>query len=323
MSGSAMTSEELPAVDAAAGFTRFVWITLAYTVGVILFGAWVRVSGSGAGCGQHWPTCNGQVVPLPHNVHMAIELTHRLTSGLDFVLVVAVTVRAFARFERGSLVRKTAALAGVFILGEVLIGAAIVLLRLVGHDSSVARATVMAAHLVNTCFLTGSLALAAWGAGDAGRRLRGKLGWGMVVALFGTLLVATLGAVTALGDTLFPVRTSQPLEARLAADHTATANFLERLRIAHPLGAVLVAALVLYLATALPERHPDRDVKRWARAVGALVVLQLIAGVVNIALSAPGWMQLTHLGLAMLLWIALVLLGAATLSSERPLPAAV
>lgn len=323
MSGSALTSDELPAVDPAAGFTRFVWITLAYTVGVILFGAWVRISGSGAGCGQHWPTCNGEVVPLPHNVHMAIELTHRLTSGLDFVLVIAVAVRAFTRFERGSLVRKAATLASVFILGEVLIGAAIVLLRLVGHDSSVARAAMMAAHLVNTCLLTGSLAVAAWAAGGAGRQLRGKLGPGLVTALVGTLLVATLGAVTALGDTLFPVHTGQGLEARLAADHTATANFLERLRIAHPLSAVFVAALVVYLATTLPERRPGGDVRRWARAVGALVVLQIVAGVVNIALSAPGWMQLTHLGLAMLLWIALVLLAAAAASSERASPAPV
>ena len=57
--------------------TRFAWFTVFYNVLVILWGALVRASGSGAGCGNHWPLCNGQVIPVSPGWHTVIEFTHR------------------------------------------------------------------------------------------------------------------------------------------------------------------------------------------------------------------------------------------------------
>lgn len=307
------TEEDRP----ARAFGRLSWITLGYTVLVILFGAWVRISGSGAGCGQHWPTCQGEVIPRPHSVEMAIELTHRVTSGLSLLLVVAMLVWAFRTFPRGHLARRASVFAMLFMLGEALVGAALVLLKLVGHNDSVARALVMGVHLANTFLLTGALAIAARSATrppPASFRPRG-FDWWLVPALCGTLLVAMFGAITALGDTLHPVVASQGIAQRLASDHSVTAGFLQRARELHPLGAVLLAALLLYLVSALPGRRPGAEVRRASMAVGALVLVQVAAGVANIVLSAPGWMQLVHLALATLLWIALVLLSTAALAA--------
>ena len=62
-------------------FSRYAWGVLGANLLVILWGAWVRITGSGAGCGEHWPDCNGQVVPRDPGVETLIEFTHRATSG--------------------------------------------------------------------------------------------------------------------------------------------------------------------------------------------------------------------------------------------------
>lgn len=304
--------------DAHSSFERLAWTTLAFTVGVILFGAYVRISGSGAGCGQHWPTCNGEIVHLPRTLQTAIELTHRVTSGTSLLLVVALLVWARRTFPAGHAARRASAFALVFMIGEALIGAVLVKLDLVGHNASLARAVVMGLHLVNTWLLTGSLAVAAWSARHPVPRHFRPSGWDWLLAL-GLCLsvgVAMLGAVTALGDTLFPVTEGAGMAQRLAEDQSVTANFLQRARVYHPLFAVAVSALLLYVAPAAMERHDTPQVRRLARIVLGLVLLQVAGGLLNISLSAPGWMQLVHLGLANALWISLVLLYTSSRASE-------
>src|SRR5262249_50207435 len=140
-----------PAGDVDAprrGFTRLAWGVLAYTVAVVLFGAVVRITGSGAGCGQYWPTCQGEIVHLPKTLATAIELSHPLTSGLALVLVVGVALVARRRFPGGHPTRWFANAAVVLMIAEALVGAALVLLALVGQNGSTARAAVMAVHLV-------------------------------------------------------------------------------------------------------------------------------------------------------------------------------
>jgi cytochrome c oxidase assembly protein subunit 15 len=315
-------------VDASAArrFSRFGWALLAYTIFVVAFGAWVRITGSGAGCGQHWPTCHGQIVPRSPSTATIIEFSHRLTSGLYGILVLVLLVWAIRRFPRGHLVRAASWLTLVFTITEALVGAGLVKLSLVADDASVARAAMMAVHLVNTSFLTGTLALACWAAGDPGERgrlrvhdRRGIAGLllGCVVAL---VIVGMSGAVTALGDTLFPVvDSSAPLADRLGADQAAGAHFLQRMRALHPVLAIGVGVLVLFTAERLVGRAaPGTGVHRFGRIVSLAVVLQVGAGAVNVMLSAPGWMQIVHLVLGTLLWIAVVLLTASALSGSAP-----
>jgi heme a synthase len=304
-----------PAATPARRFARLAWWALGYTLFVILFGAVVRITGSGAGCGQHWPTCQGEVAHLPRSIETSIELGHRVTSGLSLIAVVALAILAFRRFPHGHGVRKAAAYSVLFMITEALIGAALVLLALVGENDSVARAAVMSAHLVNTSLLTAAMAVMAWGAcNPLEKQGSSRWLWLGYASLCGVIAVSTTGAVTALGDTLYPM-TEGGLAERLV--HDQSGHFLERLRALHPIVAIVVGAGLLYFAPSAAERHPGRSTRLLSRAVIALVLVQVAAGVVNVALSAPGWMQVLHLALATALWIVLVLLTVAVRTTRR------
>lgn len=313
-----VTAQASKAVEA---FHRFAWGVLVYTIAVILFGAWVRITGSGAGCGQHWPTCQGEVVHLPASVETVIELTHRLTSGANLILVVALVVLAVRRFPSSDPVRRGAWLSLLFIVTEALLGASLVLLALVGVNDSIPRAVMMSLHLANTSLLTGALAYAVWASG-AGRGLRvswrGPVVWTLVATLVATILTSGVGAVTALGDTLYPVTAgSGEVVAQglgLESEAGVSAHFLQRMRIVHPGMAVALGLWLFYLCGWLAERRPELAVRRWTVAVRWLVGLQIGAGLLNVSLSAPGWMQIVHLFLAVVLWIALVFLTLASAS---------
>lgn len=303
--------------DTTRRFRPYAWFVLAYTVAVILFGAWVRVTGSGAGCGQHWPTCHGEVVHRPASIETTIELTHRVTSAADGLLVIALLVGAIRVFPRGHLGRRAALGSLVFVILEGLLGAMLVKLELVANDTSALRAIVMSLHLVNTSLLTGSMALVAFSATpslsrapspDAPRRPVGGL---LLAGLVATLLVMMAGAVTALGDTVFPVLEGADKLAALRTDHGVDAHFLQRMRVIHPVAAVVVSLYLVMMALNVADRRPSPATRRLAWWTVCLVLVQVVGGVVNIAMSAPGWMQLVHLGLATVSWVVLVLLAAA------------
>lgn len=299
-----------------AAFRRFSWGVVALNLGVIVWGAFVRASGSGAGCGSHWPDCNGEIVHRPESIETAIELTHRVTSGLALLLVVAQLVWAIRIFDRGHAARRAAIASMIFMLTEAAVGAGIVLLELVGENASVARAGWMAIHLVNTFMLVASLVLTAHLADREARRwdAGGGVGWLLGAGAIALLVTGVAGAITALGDTLFPAGS---LSAGLAADLSPTAHFLVRLRVIHP---VIATASFVWLAMAsamCATLRPDPRVRRAGIVLAAVLSVQMIAGLLNVALLAPIWMQLVHLVLADLAWIALVLLGAIALAAPR------
>lgn len=299
----------------APAFVRFAWGVLAYTVAVVLWGAYVRATGSGAGCGAHWPLCNGVVVPRAPATATLIELTHRVTSGLSLALIGALGVWGMRAYPSGHPVRGLAAAAVALIVSEALIGAGLVLFGLVADDRSGVRAMSLAVHLTNTFFLLASLALTATAATrDRPLVWRGSgLGMPACLALGGCLLVGITGAITALGDTLFPVAS---VTEGFAQDAAPGAHLLLRLRVYHPVLA-LAAALGFLVYGQHLQRRADPGarivVARHTNALLAVVTAQVVAGVLNVILLAPVWLQLLHLLLADLLWITLVLLTAAAL----------
>ena len=136
----------------------------------------------------------------------------------------------------------------------------------------------------------------------------------VIAAAFMVLLAGTSGAVAALGDTLYPAGS---LAEGLRADLSAASHVIIRLRLLHPLIAVTSGALLMAMTSRLP-REDDVRGHQLARAVVIIVGLQLLAGLVNVLLLAPVWMQMVHLLLADLVWIAFVLLGAQTLAAPDP-----
>ncbi|MGC4083229.1 MAG: COX15/CtaA family protein [Vicinamibacterales bacterium] len=302
-----------------ARLARYTWVVLIYNLAVIAWGAYVRATGSGAGCGAHWPLCNGEVVVRPQNLEMLIEFSHRATSGLALISVVVLFVWARRVAGPGSPIRLGAGLSLGFMLSEAALGAGLVLFQLVADDASAARAVAVGAHLLNTFLLLAALTLSVYWA-SGGRRLHasdGRKGIGrLALGAAALLLVSVAGAITALGDTLFPAGT---LVEGLQADLSATSHFLIRLRTVHPILAVLVA--VYLIPNAWHVAGTVSRARAHARTLTWLVVLQLVAGAINVVLLAPVWLQLVHLLLADAVWVAYVFLGAEALAESQPVPA--
>lgn len=301
-------------------FVRFTWFVLVYDVLVVLWGAYVRISFSGDGCGRHWPLCNGELVPHAPHTKMLVELSHRVSSGGSLVLAVVLFAWAWRAFEKGAPARRGAAWVLGFTSAEALIGAGLVLLRLVAHDVSLTRAVSTSLHLTNTFLLLASLVITARTAGGAsGPTLRGRgfLGALAGAAVLSVIVVGATGSIAALGDTLFP---SHSVAEGLAQDVSAAAPLFIRLRAIHPFVAIGSGVLLLALATFAPIARPGRDVARLSRALTVAFFVQVGLGVVNIELLAPTWLQLLHLASADVVWVLLVLLATSALG-EAPVSA--
>ncbi len=304
-----MLKTETAARVSSRPFALFAWSVLAYNLAVILWGAFVRISGSGAGCGNHWPLCGENLSPTFDTLAKAIEFLHRATSGIDLLLVGGLLVWALRAFPRGHMARLGAVLSTVFLLIEAVLGAFLVLLEHVAKDQSAARGSWEAAHLMNTLTLVAVLTLTAWwGGGKPGVRLRGRAAWIAGATLVSVMLLGATGVIAALADTLFP---ASSLSAGLAQDFDPAANIFLRLRGLHPVLAAGVGAwLFVFAAGALGLP----DARRAARLVIALAAVQLALGLLNMLLLAPVWLQMLHLLAADGLWIALVLLCATILA---------
>ncbi len=297
-------------------FALYAWGVLAFNVLVIAWGAFVRATGSGAGCGSHWPLCNGEVLLRAPAVETLIEFSHRATSGIALLLVAALIPLAWRTFGRGHRVRIMALVSLAFILLEALLGAGLVLLEYVALNAEVARAYWVAGHLVNTFLLLAVLTLTAWwGGGAPPIRLRqqpGLLLGTLSAALVGMLILGASGGITALGDTLLLTAGITPAESPLVAA-------LVDLRIYHPLLAFVVGGLILLAIFRVRTLRPSPVVYRLGWVLGALFCLQLVVGALNVVLKAPVAMQLIHLLISDMIWISLILLVANALAVALPI----
>lgn len=287
-------------------FAHYSWFVLIYNLLVVLWGAFVRASGSGAGCGAHWPLCNGVVVPREPRIETIIEFAHRLSSGLSLVLVLLLFIWAWRVFPKGHVVRLGASLSFLLIITESLVGAMLVLFEWVALNQSIQRVVSVSIHLANTFMLLGSLLLTAWWAsgGDPVRfdRQKRSVLILILVGLAGILFLGVSGAITALGDTLFP---SGTLAEGIQQDFAPTAHFLIRLRIWHPVIAIVSGFYVTFVAAIIAGFSDDKLLKKLSWLLTGLFGVQLLAGLVNLVLLAPIWMQLIHLLLADLVWLSL------------------
>lgn len=285
---------------------KFSLFVLIYNVFVILVGALVRATGSGAGCGSHWPSCNGEVIPTSPQLETIIEFSHRLTSGLTLLFVLILFVWVFRFYEKKSKVRKAALFVLIFIIIEALIGAGLVLFELTGENSSLTRAIVIALHLVNTFLLLGSNALLyEWiRDGEPKKLLINRNARQLFILIFVLfLLLGASGAITALGDTLFPAASlSEGIEQDFSGE-----NFLLQLRIYHPIFAVFIGLGLYVIYNNFLKKSKNEKLNNYSIYLAGLFFIQLIIGVLNVLLLAPIWMQLVHLLLADIVWIIFVL----------------
>ena len=298
-------------------FEQFAWGVLLYNLAVIFWGVYVRASFSGDGCGPHWPLCSGQTLSVDAHIKHLVEYSHRISSGICVPLVVVLCVWSNRIYSFGSGVRKGALLSVVFTFSEALLGAALVLFKWVAHNPSASRAFAVSAHLTNTFILLACLTLTAWCASGGSMpvfRNAGKTGHALIVALVAVTILGISGTLAALGDTLYP---SSSIIAGMKQDFAPTANYLLKLRPFHPVVAIVVALYIGAIASIIGKRRPYPNVVRFKKYMMWIFVLQMVCGFVNLMLHAPVWLQLFHLLIADMLWIALILFTTSALSENH------
>src|SRR6266478_4838848 len=292
----------------------FAWFTLAYNIAVVVWGAYVRATGSGAGCGSHWPLCNGAFLPTTPQTQTVIEFTHRVTSGLSLVLVAILLIWCWRCTAKGDWPRYSAVAAAVLLFNEALLGALLVLFDHVGGlDRSATHALFLCLHFGNTVLLLAALALTAqWLSNRNGRfgvvvpRLYQTIPMGL--GLVSVMVIGMTGSLASLGDTLFP---ADSLRHAVVQDFSSNSHILLRLRVLHPIAAVIGSIYVLWLLQTFwrkQERSPWMPVALTA---------QIALGTMNVILLTPVWLQMAHLLVAEIFWILLVLASADQLFATR------
>ncbi len=290
---------------------RFAWAVLAYFIAVILWGTLVRATGAGAGCGNHWPLCNGTVLQHSASTNTVIEFTHRVTSGISFFSAVGLLVWTFAGTMRGHLARAAAAATVAFTLIEAILGAFLVKLGLTAQSQSPLRPAYLALHLTNTLLLLAALTLTAHMLSRRQGYLRSSIRlvapFGAIAAVVVVLIVGVTGSLAALGDTLFPATS---LGSALAQDFSATSGWLVRWRWTHPTVAFVASVFLIWILVRAAQRTAHWDNRGLSALVLLLLAAQYVLGVLDVVLLAPVWMQVAHLLGADVLWAALVILTA-------------
>jgi cytochrome c oxidase assembly protein subunit 15 len=295
----------------SAALRRFAWGVLAYFIAVILWGSLVRATGSGAGCGEHWPLCNGTIMQHSPRADTMIEFTHRLTSGLSFFSALGLLVWTFTGTVRGHLARAASVAAVAFTLVEAVLGALLVKLGLTAQSQSPLRAPYLALHLTNTLLLLAALTLTAHFLsrthGLTRTTIRVVAPFGAVAAVIIVLIVGVTGSLAALGDTLFPATS---IGAALAQDFSATSGWLLRWRWTHPTIAFFASVFLIWLVMRASRGSVHWDNRKLSALVLILLAAQYLLGILDVFLLAPVWLQVVHLLGADILWAALVVLTA-------------
>ena len=282
------------------GLPTFAAFTLAWMILVVLEGAVVRATGSGAGCGAHWPLCNGQILPHHPRLATVIEFTHRSMTGICSGLTFTLVVWTFLGHRRGERARKAAVWSAGFLVLEAFLGAVLVLGGFVERNTSNFRVLVQGIHFTNTLLLLAALSLTWWWQKPRVQPRAAKPATGVLAlgALIAVVVTGATGSVAALADTLFP---APSLHAAWLADLNPASPLLIRTRWIHP--AASIAAFGLIVALSFSQRHGRR-------ALLGLLGAQIALGVADVFWLAPLSLQVLHLLGADLLWVALVVVSA-------------
>ena len=284
---------------------RFGWFVVVYNIAVILWGAYVRASGSGAGCGSHWPLCNGAILPAAAPIQTVIEFTHRVTSAVSLVLVVILLIWCWRRTAMSEWPRYSAIAAAALLFNEALLGALLVLFdQTEGLDRSAAHAVFLCLHFGNTLLLLAAVALTAKWLSKPRRHFavlakpyeRIAIGLGLV----SVMAIGMTGSLASLADTIFP---SDSLRHALMQDFSG-GHILLHLRLLHPVAAVMGSIYVFWL---LWSHWRQQDHTPWMFVLAGTLTTQIALGAMNVILLAPIWLQMTHLLVAETFWILLVL----------------
>jgi len=309
-----------------AGFQKVAVFALIYNLLVVGWGVFLRAGNYGDGCGDHWPLCGDTNTPLMGTFARWIEGSHRISTALCGPLALLLVYLAYRHFPRGDYGRKAAIGVLGMTLFEGAIGAFLVKFKLVAQNDSINRAAVMAVHCVSTFVLVGflvTLLLATKGWRSPHFRAQGPVVPILGMAVAGIIMLGISGAVSALAHQIHKV--DNVMEAAMRAD----SHWMVRLQPLHPLIAVSVTLYIFLAVGLINHLRPDPNVKKAGEWLMLSFAIQILVGSLNIVMDAPIVMQMLHLVMADLNFIALTAVGIAALAEGverveiRPAPAEV
>jgi heme o synthase len=290
---------------------RLSWTGAVLAFGLIVLGGIVRITGSGMGCGDHWPRCNGQWFP-PLDLPTMIEIGHRWAAALVSLVVLAMAAVAWTRHRADRNLRNPATLAAAILVAQVLLGAVTVKLEL--------PPGVVIIHLVNAMVLLAVILVTALRADHRGsaplqtanpthRFVLATAGLGLVVIVFGAKVANLHTGLLCLG---FPLCNGAALPP---------SNTLAFLPWAHRMLAFGFLAAVLALAVRLSRRADpaSRELRRSVAVVLGATVLQIGVGAAMVLGLLPPGLRAAHLLMGTLVWATLVVL--VFYSARTPEPA--
>jgi len=285
---------------------------LIYSLVVILWGAVVRAGRFGDGCGPNWPFCEGK------GTAGFIEFAHRITSGMVLPLAIGAVYLGIKHFPKGSQARNATYGVLAFTITESLVGAWLVLKSYVTYDPSMARVGWMSVHLLNTFTLIGFMAALIWhfsGRPNIRLRLHREIALAVVLSVVGVALLGVSGAITALGDTIFP--------GKFGVQHSISEHILIRLRVWHPMIATSIGVMLMLFGQMIVQRRKDvPELKKWATAIIGIYAVQMLIGGASVLVSDPKAgipivMQVIHLFAADTLWLAVLGMSFLALQSNK------
>ena len=301
---------------------KFAWFVLGFNILVILWGVFLRASKSGDGCGQHWLTCQGEVIPSAPELKTVIEFSHRVSSSMAGILVIVLFVWVFWRWrmrnnKQNRLVVKCALWSFIFVVIEGLVGAGLVLTGNTAETLTPERPLWMAGHLINTFVMLAFLTLTArYASGGRPIYFQAERKYLTALAIGGAAIfvVGISGSIAALSSMIFSF---VPIGEDVARDFSPTSNIFLRLRLLHPITAILTSVFLIFLTGWIAKQAGgNRIVVRWSNVLSILILAQVAFGAVTLLTHAPIAMQVGHLLFADAIWISYVLFSAAFLSLE-------
>ncbi len=304
---------------------RLAYATLALAYAQLVFGAIVRISGSGMGCGDNWPRCFGSWLPRLDNPTVAIEFTHRVFAAIVAAMVAALVLVAFRRRQEPGVGG-----AGGVLRASLLAGALVVLQALLGmvtvRMGNTAVATV--AHLLNGALLLAVLAITVLRAGGLG----GAAALGVATARTRASRGAAAAAAIALVTLLFGGLTAKIPGANSACEGfpLCSGAFIptlpaQHVQFTHCLLAFLLFFHVLGLTIGFARRREAPVVVRTVRVAFALICLQLVIAAGMVELKLPPALRSLHEADGIAIWLtlfALAWLARFPNAQETPAPAA-
>jgi cytochrome c oxidase assembly protein subunit 15 len=279
------------------------WALIAYTVLIIAWGAWVRISGSGDGCGAHWPLCHGEAIPSAANVKTWTEVSHRYSTALFGLFVIAQLIAIRRLMPRSNPARYWIWWTVFFTATEALIGRMLVTHGLVDESRDLSRLVVMPLHLVNTSLLLFSEVMTAesivFGLRHSSVLTTRQRRWIAMGIVFAVLLL-TSGAIAALGSHLMP---ASSLQQGLAHDLHSDSHIAVRLRLLHPLLGLAIPLISWFIFSYRATEAPPQHLSSMYCQLGISVLVMVLIGILTLSLLAPTWLKLLHLTMANLLVI--------------------